>query len=50
MADHARVETAEQAGDDFAEREHTYRFFVGLIKWSVAVIVVILLAMAIFLT
>ena len=50
MADHARVETADQAGDDFAEHEHTYRFFVRLVKWNVAVIVVILLAMAIFLT
>ncbi len=50
MADQARVESAEQAGDDFAEREHTYRFFVRLVKWNVAVIVVILLAMAIFLT
>jgi hypothetical protein len=50
MADHARVETADQAGDDFAEREHTYRFFVGLVKWTVGAIVVLLLAMAIFLT
>jgi hypothetical protein len=50
MADHARVETADQAGDDFAARERTYRFFVRLVKCSLAVIVVILLAMAFFLT
>jgi hypothetical protein len=50
MADHARVEAADQAGDDFAERERTYRFFVTLVRSSLAVIVVILLAMAIFLT
>jgi hypothetical protein len=49
MADHARVETADEAGDDFAERERTYRLFIRLLKWNVAVIVVILAAMAIFL-
>ena len=50
MADHARVETADEPGDGLAERERTYRFFIKLVKWNVAVIVVILLAMAIFLT
>jgi hypothetical protein len=50
MADHARVETADEAGDGLAERERTYRFFIKLVKWNVAVIVVILLAMAAFLT
>ena len=49
MADHARVEAADQAGDDFAERERTYRFFVRLVKCTLAVVAVILLAMAIFL-
>jgi hypothetical protein len=50
MADHARVETADQAGDDFAARERTYRFFVRLLKWTLAVAAVTLLTMAIFLT
>jgi Bacterial aa3 type cytochrome c oxidase subunit IV len=50
MADHARVETADQAGDDFVEHEHTYRFFVSLVKWHVVVIALILIFMAIFLT
>ncbi len=50
MADHARVETAEQTGDDLAEHEHTYRFFIKMVKWNVAVIVVILAGMAFFLT
>jgi len=50
MADHARVETADEAGDDFAEHEHSYRFFIRLVKWNVAVIVVVLALMAIFLT
>lgn len=50
MADHARVETADQAGDDFAAREHTYRFFVRMLKWTLVVVAVTLLTMAIFLT
>jgi hypothetical protein len=49
MADHAQVETADRAGDDFAEHEHTYRFFVKLVKWHIVVIVGILLLMAYFL-
>ena len=35
---------------DFAEHEHSYRFFIRLVKWNVAVIVVVLALMAIFLT
>ncbi|HEX9321894.1 MAG TPA: aa3-type cytochrome c oxidase subunit IV [Xanthobacteraceae bacterium] len=50
MADHARVETADEPGDDLAEHEHTYRFFIKMVKWNVAVIVVILAGMAFFLT
>jgi hypothetical protein len=50
MADHARVEAADELGEDFAERERTYRFFVSLVKWCLGVIVVILAAMAYFLT
>jgi hypothetical protein len=50
MADHARVETADETGDDLAEHEQTYQFFVKLVKWNVGVIALILIAMAIFLT
>ena len=50
MADHAQVQTADQAGDDYVEHEHTYRFFIKLLKWHVVVIALILIAMAIFLT
>jgi hypothetical protein len=50
MADHARVEPAEQTGDDIAEHEHTYRFFVSLVKWHIAVIAAILVLMAVLLT
>jgi hypothetical protein len=50
MADHAKVETADQTGDDLAEHENTYRFFVRLVKWNVALIAAILVLMAIFLT
>jgi hypothetical protein len=50
MADHAQVETADETGDDLAEHENTYRFFVKLVKWNVVVIAAILLLMAYFLT
>jgi Bacterial aa3 type cytochrome c oxidase subunit IV len=50
MADHAQVQTADQTGDDFAAHEQTYRFFVKLVRWSLGVIVVILILLALFLT
>ncbi len=34
---------------DYAEHERTYRFFVGLAKWSVLIVALILIFMAIFL-
>jgi hypothetical protein len=50
MADHGEVEYATATGNDYAEHEHTYRFFLRALKWSVTVVVVILIGMAIFLT
>jgi hypothetical protein len=49
MADHHEVEYATAAGNDYAEHEGTYRFFVKLVKWHIIVIVIILLLMAYFL-
>jgi hypothetical protein len=49
MADHHEVEYATAAGNDYAEHEGTYRFFVKLVKWHVIVIVIILVLMAYFL-
>jgi Bacterial aa3 type cytochrome c oxidase subunit IV len=50
MADHGEVEYATATGNDYAEHEGTYRFFLRGVKWSLAVVVVILIGMAIFLT
>jgi hypothetical protein len=36
-------------GNDYAEHEQMYRSFVALVKWSIGVIVVILILMAFFL-
>jgi hypothetical protein len=49
MADHGEVEYATAAGNDYAAHEQTYRGFVALVKWSIGVIVVILILMAYFL-
>jgi len=50
MADHGEVEYATASGNDYAEHEGTYQFFLRAVKWSVSVVVVILIGMAIFLT
>jgi hypothetical protein len=50
MASHGEVEYATATGNDYAEHEGTYRFFLRLLKWTVGAIVVILLGMAAFLT
>jgi hypothetical protein len=49
MADHGPVEYATAEGNDYAEHERTYRFFIGLVKWNVYILVVILILMAYFL-
>jgi hypothetical protein len=50
MADHGEVEYATATGNDYAEHEATYRFFLRLVKVNITVIVAILILMAIFLT
>jgi hypothetical protein len=50
MADHGKVEYATASGNDMAAHESTYRFFLGLVKWNIIVIVAILILMGIFLT
>jgi hypothetical protein len=49
MADHRQVEYATADGNDYAEHEKTYSFFVTLVKWHVIVLVLILAGMAYFL-
>jgi hypothetical protein len=49
MADHGEVEYATATGNDYAAHEHTYRGFIALVKWSIGVIVIILILMAYFL-
>jgi hypothetical protein len=51
MSEHgaaAEVETA--TGNDYAEHNKTYKFFVGLTKWGTISVVVIIILMAYFLT
>jgi hypothetical protein len=50
MADHGEVEYATATGNDYTEHEGTYLLFLKVVKWSVTVIVVILIGMAVFLT
>ena len=50
MADHAEVQYATATGNDYPSHELTYRHFITLVKVSLAVIVVILILMAFFLT
>ena len=50
MADHGEVEYATAEGNDYAAHEQTYRAFVTLVKVSIAVIAVIVILMAYFLT
>ena len=49
MADHAEVEYATATGNDYAEHEKTYRFFLRLARWGTASIIVVLILMAYFL-
>lgn len=50
MAEHGELEYATATGNDLAAHEQTYRNFLTLVKFVVAVIAVILILMAIFLT
>lgn len=50
MADHGQLEYATASGNDYRSHEQTYRTFVTLSKGAVAVIAVVVILMAIFLT
>lgn len=50
MADHAEIQYASATGNDYPAHEQMYRGFVTLVKVSLAVVVVILILMAFFLT
>jgi hypothetical protein len=50
MADHAELQYASATGNDLPAHEQTYRNFITLVKVSLAVIVVIVILMAFFLT
>jgi hypothetical protein len=46
---HGTMEIGRAAGNDYAEHERTYRFFLALTKYGVSVVAIILILMAIFL-
>jgi len=50
MADHAEVEYATAAGNDYPAHEQMYRTFVTLTKVMIVTVAVILILMAYFLT
>jgi hypothetical protein len=50
MAEHMEIEYASADGNDYPAHEQTYRNFITLVKAALAVIVVILILMAFFLT
>ena len=50
MAEHGEAEYATATGNDLAAHEQTYQSFVTLVKAAIAVVVVVLILMAIFLT
>jgi len=49
MADHAEVEYATADGNDYAEHENTYKFFLNLAKYGTGAVIVLLILMAYFL-
>jgi hypothetical protein len=50
MADHGELEYATAEGNDYPAHEQMYRSFITLVKVCLAVIVVIVILMAYFLT
>jgi hypothetical protein len=50
MADHAEVEYSTATGNDYPAHEQTYRTFISLTKVMMAIIIVIVVLMAYFLT
>lgn len=50
MAAHDTPEYSTAAGNDYAEHERTYEFFIKLVKWGVIFNVILLILMGYFLT
>jgi hypothetical protein len=50
MADHGELEYATADGNDYPAHEQAYRSFITMVKVCLAVIVVIVILMAYFLT
>jgi hypothetical protein len=50
MADHGEVEYATATGNDYPAHEQTYNNFITLVKVTMAVVIVIVVGMAYFLT
>lgn len=49
MSDHNEVAYSTADGNDYAEHEATYDFFIGLVKYGTAAVVTVVVLMAIFL-
>ncbi|MGN6311386.1 MAG: aa3-type cytochrome c oxidase subunit IV [Xanthobacteraceae bacterium] len=49
MSDHSEVAYSTADGNDYAEHEATYNFFIGLVKYGTTAVVIVLILMAIFL-
>jgi hypothetical protein len=50
MADHGELEYATATGNDYPAHEQTYHSFIKMLKVSIAVIAIIVILMAYFLT
>jgi hypothetical protein len=50
MADHAEVEYSTATGNDYPAHEQTYHTFISLTKVMMAIVIVIVILMAYFLT
>jgi hypothetical protein len=50
MADHGEVEYATATGNDYPAHEEAYHDFIRMVKFVMAVVVIILIGMAYFLT
>jgi hypothetical protein len=50
MADHGELEYATSTGNDYPAHEQTYRSFVTLVKVCIAVVAIIVILLAYFLT
>lgn len=50
MADHGEVEYTTATGNDYPAHEQTYNNFITLVKVTMAIVIVIVIGMAYFLT